>query len=577
MRYPTLAVRKPERQVVSRFLGLNRNPGILRGEFPDMENLSSDAFPALSPRRRRGTWAKPASPQGLLARDVLCYVDGAELVLGQTRCPLGLSTDPADCPKTLVSMGAWVIVLPDKKYVNSANTAEYGSIENTVTVTGVEFTLCREDGAAYTGAQPGEVAPETAENGALWLDTSGEKAALKQYSAAQGSWVTIPTTYVKLSAPGIGAGFSAMDGVNIRDCRDPAFNASHLLLHAEHDAVVLEGMLEQSFTQDTPVTLERRMPRMDHVVEAGNRLWGCRYGPDEKGIVRNEIYASKLGDFRNWECFAGLSTDSFAASCGTEGPFTGAANHLGYPIFFKEHCLHKVYGTQPSSFRIQTVLCRGVEPGCGKSLAQVGQLLVYKAREGFCAYDGAAPELISRPLGTVRYSRAVACALGDKYYVSACDSAGESHLLVWDSARNLWHREDGLACMDLCALAGEVYAIDSRSRNILALLGSGEPESQVSWMAQTGPWGLELPEQKYISRLLLRLELDPDARVTVEVCYNGEQSWETLCVLFGMPLGSASVPLRLRRCDYFALRIRGTGGAKIYSITNTLERGSDSL
>ena len=74
---------------------------------------------------------------------------------------------------------------------------------------------------------------------------------------------------------------------------------------------------------------------MDFVIESGNRLWGCRYGKALNGETVNEIYASKLGDFRNWYCFAGISTDSYTASVGTDGAFTGAVTYMGRPIFFK--------------------------------------------------------------------------------------------------------------------------------------------------------------------------------------------------------------------------------------------------
>ncbi len=71
-----------------------------------MKNLTSDRYPVLSPRSPRGIYAKPASPQGLLARDGLCYVDGSAFVMGDDRFELNLSVAPQDCPKQLVSMGA---------------------------------------------------------------------------------------------------------------------------------------------------------------------------------------------------------------------------------------------------------------------------------------------------------------------------------------------------------------------------------------------------------------------------------------------------------------------------------------
>ena len=140
-------------------------------------------------------------------------------------------------------------------------------------------------------------------------------------------------------------------------------NGTAVVWARDDDYIVVTGLLDTTVNQtvaEGAVTVKRSVPDMDFVIESGNRLWGCKYGYVD-GKTVNEIYASKLGDFKNWNCFMGISTDSYAASCGTDGQWTGAITHLGYPLFFKENCLHKVYGTFPSNFQIQTTTCRGVQ------------------------------------------------------------------------------------------------------------------------------------------------------------------------------------------------------------------------
>ena len=51
--------------------------------------------------------------------------------------------------------------------------------------------------------------------------------------------------------------------------------------------------------------------------------------------------------------------------------------------------------------------------------------------------------------------------------------------------------------------------------------------------------------------------------------------WVHVCTIFGTDLRSFSMPIRPRRCDYMKLKIVGEGMAKIYSITKTIEQGSD--
>lgn len=577
--YPKLKVLPTSRQMVDVFRGYNHNLRISTGEFYDMRNLTSDLYPVLSPRKPRGIYAKPASPQALIAKEQLCYVDGADFVIGEERIAMGLSTAHGDNPKRLVSMGAYVIILPDKMYCNTIDPEDHGAIEATVTTSGeVTMTLCAGSGENYPDAVVSPTAPENPENLDLWIDSSSEPHSLKQYSKATGQWVGIVSTYVKISATGIGKGLNQYDGVTISGLTGDAegLNGSAVLWHVEEDAIVVVGLLDKAVTQTEAVTVTRAMPNMDFVIESENRLWGCRYGTAANGEFVNEIYACKLGDFRNWSCYMNLSTDSYAASCGTDGPFTGAITHLGYPLFFKENCVHKIFGSYPANFQIQTISCRGVQKGCQDSLAIVNETLYYKSRSGICAFDGSLPSEASYALGAVEYGNAVGGAHGNKYYVSMMDDQGQWNLFVYDTAKGLWHREDNLHALAFCSHGSEMYCINADTMNIITMLGSGEAlEEKVRWMAETGELGISSPDMKYISRITLRMAADVDTVIRVYAQYDMSEEWILLCDIRATSLRSFSVPIRARRCDFMRLRIVGEGHAGIYSYTKTIEQGSE--
>ena len=289
----------------------------------------------------------------------------------------------------------------------------------------------------------------------------------------------------------------------------------------------------------------------------------------------NEIYCSKLGDFKNWECYMGISTDSWTASCGTDGQFTGAITHMGYPLFFKENCVHKVYGNYPSNFQIQTTPCNGVQKGCEKSLAIVNTTLFYKGRDGVYAYDGSLPVSMSYALGNEAYSHAVGGAHGNKYYISMEAPNGDKNLFVFDVGKSLWHKEDeDLFVEEFCSCRGDLYAI--ANGKIITMLGSGTPDSlPVEWMVETGEIGISSPDMKYISRITLRMSMDIGSEVAIYAQYDLNEAWEQVCLLTGDSLRSFSIPIRPRRCDYMKLRIEGVGAAKIYSLTKTIEQGSE--
>ena len=343
MKYPKLTELQTSRQLVDVFKGYNHNLRIDDGEFYDMKNLGSSHYPVLSPRPKRGLYAVPNNPQGLIAKDSLCYIDGGDFVMNEYRVSMGLSMD--DTPKTLISMGAYVIIMPDKKYINTTDLSDYGSIEASVTTSSdVTFELCKVDGAGYEGVVSQAKAPTDPENMDLWIDTSSVPNTLKQYASTTATWVSIATTYIKISATGIGIPFKEYDGVTISGIEDEGLkdlNNTMVVWARGDNYIVVTGILDAVTTQNTPITVERQMPNMDFIVESENRLWGCRYGTALNGEIVNEIYACKLGDFKNWNCFMGISTDSYVVSVGTDGAFTGAITHMGYPLFFKENCLHK--------------------------------------------------------------------------------------------------------------------------------------------------------------------------------------------------------------------------------------------
>lgn len=585
MRYPTLPSNNSSKQIVEYFRGYNHNLRIADGEFFDMKNMTSDYYPVLSPRGKRGFYVKPASPQGLIAKEDICYVDGSEFVMGQQRVDMGLSVAAEDCPKQMVSMGAYVIIMPDKKYINTVDMNDFGDIEAFFeSSTDVSFELSNMTGEVYSNTVISPDEPENPKNLDYWIDTSSVPHALKQYSESSGMWVSIATTYIKISATGIGKQFNQYDGVTISGIINEKLkdlNETMVIWAKGDDYIVVVGLLDEVTTQTVAqgtVKVERRMPNLDYLIESGNRLWGCRYGEAVNGKFVNEIYACKLGDFRNWNCFMNISTDSYAASCGTDGAFTGAITFLGYPMFFKESCVHKVYGNYPANFQIQDTACRGVQSGCHGSLAIVNETLFYKARSGICAFDGSLPVEVSYALGNEVYSSAVGGTHNSKYYVSMKDTQEQWHLFVYDIAKKMWHKEDDLHAAAFCSHKGEMYCIDDDAKNIITMFGSGETDAEkVQWMVETGELGIATPDMKYISSLNVRLSMEIGAKVEFYARYDMNDEWIHVCTVFGTNLRSFFIPIRPRRCDYMKLRIVGEGVGKIYSITKTVERGSNIL
>lgn len=551
------------RDMVQEFGGYNHNFRIGSGEFYDMENLTGDLYPLLSVRERRGSVKKLAKANGLYGTDRLAWADGTTLYYN------GASVATvSDSEKTFVSMGAYLVVWPDKIAYN-VYTGEVKSLgakfESVGTVT---FRLCRVDGVEYEDYEVGNVAPEEAANGDFWLDTSSSPHVLKQYSEASGAWASVPTTYVKIGGTGIGAFFSEYDCVTISGCVDEQFNSDMIVWARGDDYVVVTAVIDGFFSQTDVLTLERRVPDMDFVTQCNNRIWGC-------SSKNHEIYACKLGDPTNWFCYMGLASDSYAATIGSEGVFTGACTHAGYVLFFKDGILHKVYGSQPSNFQVTDVRCRGVQGGSERSLVSINGYLYYKSRSGVCRYDGSLPVLVSQALGNERYFDGVAGAVGSKYYISMRDGAGDFSLFVYDTERGTWHREDDTRVRWFAPMDGDLYYVDSADRLMCVYGSNGTREERVSWFAESGEIGLSLPDQKYVSRIQVRLALERGAQFALAVMYDSSGVWEEKINLVSPAFRSYYVPVLAKRCDHMKIRLYGSGGFRLYSIAKVVEQGSE--
>lgn len=563
MEMPTLRRLWTSRRTVDAFGGLNRSPRTGEGEFAQMENLSSDFYPVLAPCPPREQ-LDITGVTSLGAGQRLFYTQGTELVLGDRRIDLGLSPDGN---KILVKMGAYVVVFPDKKYASTLENGDCGSLEARFEAANAVLTPCTLEGADRIPDYIQSAEPLSPENGTLWLDTAASPAVLKEWSAASNLWAAVETAYVRIEAPGIGVPFRQYDGVTLSGAE--ALDGANVIWQAGSDFAVVSGVLEGQ-KHMRGLVLSRTVPEMDYVIECGNRLWGCRAGTDRLGNPVNEIYASKLGDFRNWNCFMGLSTDSYAVTVGTQGPFTGAITYLGNPLFFKEDCLYKIYGSYPAAFHVQSTACRGVAQGGGESLAIVGETLFYKSPMGVCAYDGSLPAEVGRNLGFDPLEGGVGAGFGGKYFLSLQEHTGTDALYVYDKLLGQWHRETGFGARQMVSHAGKLYGLDKNGG--LWLLRGGKSRARVKWMARTGRISGWDGKRMVLKSLELQLLLANRARMDISVRYDDRGAWERIGTLTGSDRRFL-LPIRPKPCSHLELLLEGEGDVRLLSLTRVLRQG----
>jgi len=429
---------------ISSFGGYNRQLVIGENEFTDMRNMSSCDFPAISVRPPRGPVIKTLEkPNGLIWKNGLAYVDGTEFYYKDK-----LIGTVEDSEKQLIGMGAYILIWPDKKYFNTSDET-FGDLEK----------------------------------------------VFEQTATATIAPVSEGATFVKITSDGID--FKQWDGVTIEGCSNEDLNKTTVVQSVEENAIVVAGVIEKEFTQASGLKISIKVPDMDFVTESNNRLWGC-------SSANHEIYASKLGDLFNWNCYEGISTDSYALTVGSDGDFTGIVSHLGYVLFFKENTIHKMYGNKPSNFQLNSYELHGVAAGCQRSICIVNETLFYKGRNGVCTYDGSMPYSVSEQFGNVVYTEAVAGQYDSKYYVSLQDSDGVWGLYVYDPAAGAWYREDSTHMCYTAYGEGDLYYIDG-DNNLMTIRGA--TDEKIEWFLESGDLVESSLEHKHIIKLLLNMQL----------------------------------------------------------------------
>ena len=601
------------RTLLRAFGGLNETYACSEAEYSAGINFSARNFPALSTRTPRRKLREVENLNGMYHLNGLLTVCGKDLIYTPDEAgavAVTLENAVADSKKTLVGIGTKVLIFPDK--------AAFDTAERTLQPLGaawsgeqVEFAPCDAEGKVYEVSGCGPAEPDKPTDGQLFLRVEdpekpwSSESTLEVYSEASGNWSAVVLDYCRISAKGVGTDFAAEDTVTLTgsaaeqagqwnelDGDRIVYDAGADALRVKADPggewfygrltrtgaavrwVSLDGSVRREFVSAETVRLERRVPDMDYLTECDNRIWGC-------SSKENVIYACKLGDPTNWFSYRGIAADSYAVTVGSDGAFTGAATCMGYALFFKENTLHKLYGSKPSDFQLTSLRCRGVAKNAARSLCVLNETLYYLSPDGVMAWDGSIPTKVSGALDSGRLANvqsAVGSALDGRYYLHvARTAAGENtaRLLVYDTERALWS-EENVCSYEMTSTGGQLYLWDGQA------LWAADPSREADWQATdgveeklnfeltTGDIGLDGAEDRYLSRLTLRLDAECSSTVEVAASYDGGP-WETVASLTAQDKRrSFDLPFVPRRHGTLRLRLKGRGQITLRSIAKTM-------
>ncbi len=430
---------KEQRNSTSVFYGINKGARIPDGYFSELRNMTSSKYPCLAvrPGRKKIIYDTDVSLPGEPCDAAVC---GDSIIFSCTNGIVVYGAEQIDTRgevKDIIPFGNKVYCSPSGVLIEK-NDIKFSriSIQDIFDISYCDSSTESID--VTTGEKPSAPA-----NGQYWYD--GKNSGLYRYSAASEGWMSVATMYIRCK-PSVAdiTVFNPGDSVRIT-AGEKIYEA--FISDVFSESLIFEGVFDSSIiSAETLLIIERRFPVLQFACAHNNRIWGCNYDGDI-----NEIYASKLGDPLNWYSYRGLSTDSYAVSCGEYGEFTGCAQLGDSVVFFKEYCIYTVYGSEPSSFCTVKTDCFGVQKGSERSLVRINGILFYKSCHGIMRLsEGSLPVCISDDIGADVFSSAVAGTDGRKYYIVMTDMQGKREMYVYDTVYQVWHKED-VPCEDFFA------------------------------------------------------------------------------------------------------------------------------
>ncbi len=568
---------KSKKTGVTGLAGMKKNGVFRKGGLERVCNLVL-AGGALKTREQRMHIRTLNSADGLHGDDTLAYADSGKLYYGGLEISgLYLTLGKKDIYK----LGKFLVIFPDMAFVNTENLQDYGYLSASTSAAGAIASVVNSAFSSFEYT----VAEELPEQG-----VSGEYVAIQDENKAwsvkkyNGSGWQDEKTYIKLQTGGMGQPFRPGDVVLSTGFEKIGLTTFEVIKQT-NDMIYVEGFIDGKANLGRH-TVTRYIPEFDFVAVSGDRLVGVRRGADSDGEYVCKMYASAMHTPFNFLPEAG----GLELTLNVCGAFTGMCDFLGAPVAFTESEI--IEGRYKSGQLVASIIKGyGVERGAHKSIACANGRLYYKSSVGVCEYDGSYPECISSPIGALGIGEAGAPAVYNKgkYYIKLTDNKSQSAIYVYDIKEKLWFMQDDPSITAFACRGDDVYALSELDGGAALLLLDGESASEadreyltdeaalregdVLWELVSSDIGTDSFDSIRPIRVVIRLIKELGSNISIGIIYDEATLPEREFTTDAQISGAVTVPITLRRCDTFKLKISGSGRCKIFGYAVQMREG----
>ena len=204
---------RTEKYIVQ-FRGINYDEGYQDGDLAESENLSSEKFPFMTPRRQRTKVAQYTAPSTLHTKEGLLVIDGTQVIYNGS--VVGTVTEGK---KQTATIGNYIVIFPDKVYYDTAK-GTFQSMEERVVASSLVF---------------------------------------KHNSITGANW-----------------NFRVGDAVEISGSTKAGNNKTIIVRGVEGNVLTFYDYSFEEVTEAGEVTIARNVPDLEYICESNYRLWGVK-------------------------------------------------------------------------------------------------------------------------------------------------------------------------------------------------------------------------------------------------------------------------------------------------------------
>lgn len=443
--------------------------------------------------------------------------------------------------KTFYETGAFIWIMPDRKYYNKSK----GIIEENI---------------AYSASQ-------------RFSDTYGYMWELETNTLSM--WTN------SIAWEGISAKYSVGNTVKIivtdTDSKKYEYSASIVSI----GVVSKRGTLtfaDGTFTSIAASKIQRiiislDMPDLKYVCAANNRIWGCN---------DDTIFCTVFGQPFNWFEYSASNSGNvgdiaWSITPFSSGKFTGCVTYRDTPVFFTDDKIIVVNGTRASNFELSTTEAPGVMEGAEKTITVLNDAIYYLSNQGIIKYYAYTPVCISEEFYE-HFTGGCSGHSGNKLYMTLKND-DVCKLFVYDVKKRIWCREDDFDARSYTYFSGKLLGVGTDGV-IYVMNPITESRTGIDSFIEFGDYYCSSPDKKVISKLYLRLSIETGGSVEVSMNYDsqknekGERIWHSIKTISASSKKSVILPIIPKRCDHFRIKLSGSGGFVLYSLSHEYYNGT---